>query len=269
MIPILQPFYYGGSKRSKLPTLLPLILDLLHDPAITEYREPFLGSGVVGLSLLGRAPRRLTYWLNDRDPACAAFWLAVREFPDRLIDLVERFDCDPTQFDLYRQRLSITYRVPDDDDGLVELAFAKLVVQQCSHMGYGGGRRGGDQSRPERNRFAGRWYPEKIVRTIRNISGHFALQEVRVSGYDFSRLIEEPSQTGAVLVYLDPPYLGYHGLYPRPFSLADHERLAALLRQSRHAFALSHRHHDTIRELYSWAKISQVDASDMLITRSG
>jgi site-specific DNA-adenine methylase len=265
----LQPFYYAGSKWSKLPTLLPHILSLISDKGITEYREPFLGSGAVGISLLGRAPRRLSYWLNDRDPAVAAFWFAVRDRPDELIERVMLFDRDDDSFDQYRHSLSINYRVPDDDGALVELAFAKLVVQQCSHMGHGGGRRGGDQGRPDRNRFDGRWYPEKIVRTIRALSTHFKNQAVRVSGYDFSRIVNEPAQGGRALVYADPPYLDNpSGLYARTLTLADHKRLAELLRQSPHAFALSHRHHQTIRSLYSgWAEIIQVDATDMLIQR--
>jgi len=57
-------------------------------------------------------------------------------------------------------------------------------------------------------------------------------------------------------------------MYMRPFSLEDHTRLAETLRYSPHAFALSHRHNTTIRELYAgWAEVHEIDAADMLITR--
>jgi DNA adenine methylase len=53
-----------------------------------------------------------------------------------------------------------------------------------------------------------------------------------------------------VLFYVDPPYLGVNQYYQDPFSLADHERLAALLQTAQAYVALSSYPHPLLENLY-------------------
>lgn len=112
----LQALYYSGSKWSKAETILPHILDGLGtNPDITEYREPFFGSGAIGINLLGRVPRRIDYWFNDLDPPLACFWFAVRDFPDELIAAITAYQPDAKLFPAIKKRLMSTYRVPPEN----------------------------------------------------------------------------------------------------------------------------------------------------------
>ena len=54
-----------------------------------EFREPFLGAGAVGLSLLAANPGIKRAWLNDADPAMAALWDTVIDNPTSLHVFVE------------------------------------------------------------------------------------------------------------------------------------------------------------------------------------
>jgi site-specific DNA-adenine methylase len=80
--------FYPGSKNSKLNKILPRLLPLVS--GVEEYREPFAGSGVIGLSVMSRCPQ-LSYWLNDRDPGLACLWYAARHHGPELVKLVETF----------------------------------------------------------------------------------------------------------------------------------------------------------------------------------
>jgi DNA adenine methylase len=74
---------------------------------------------------------------------------------------------------------------------------------------------------------------------------------------DFADLILETSTPA--LLYLDPPYFVQgNALYQQGFTLDDHMRLAACLRQTSHAWLLSYDDCQDIRDLYSWAQIEAI-----------
>ena len=105
-----------------------------------------------------------------------------------------------------------------------------------------------------------RWSASRICMGIDQ--AHVALGRVPTlcTNSDFAELIEDESTPS--LLYLDPPYyvMG-NDLYQCGFSVADHERLAGLLKNTKHKWVLSYDDCPEIRTLYSWARIEVISAS--------
>jgi len=227
----------------------------------------FFGSGAIGISLLGRVPRPINYWFNDLDPVLASWWFAVRDYPNELIAAVIACQPNQNQFSEIKEWLASIYQVPETAEEIVEIALAKLVLNQCCFYGFGAGLRvGTHQAGFQDNRIGARWRPQESAAKIRAISGHFRLRNVRLSQRQCWYAIEHTERLS--LLYLDPPYLGMTPSHMRKFTLQDHKRLAETLRRSPYPFAMSHRINAKIRDLYTgWAEISEIDAVDYLITR--
>jgi site-specific DNA-adenine methylase len=100
-----------------------------------EYREPFLGGGAVGLSLLAENPGIQRASLNDRDPAMAALWHVVVNNPTNLRVNVEILPEAMRLFpknDYYEQDLEVLRSISNPEDSwrvaAESLAIAKLAV---------------------------------------------------------------------------------------------------------------------------------------------
>ena len=74
---------------------------------------------------------------------------------------------------------------------------------------------------------------------------------------DFQTLIDDPAPA---LLYLDPPYyVKGNDLYQEGFTEGDHQRLAALLKGTKHSWVLSYDDCPEVRALYDWAKFESID----------
>ena len=109
-----------------------------------EFREPFLGGGAVGLSLLAENQAIRRAWINDRDPAMAALWDAVIQIPTSLRVFVEILPEAMRLFpssDYYQDDTEVLRSISNTSDtrkyppGLV--AAMKLAVHQISFSGLG------------------------------------------------------------------------------------------------------------------------------------
>ena len=81
---------YPGGKTKLLRVINSRLQRMFSEVGMTaEFREPFLGGGAVGLSLLAENQAIRRAWLNDRDPAMAALWDAVIQIPTSLRVFVE------------------------------------------------------------------------------------------------------------------------------------------------------------------------------------
>jgi hypothetical protein len=121
-----------GSKHLLRNKLLPLLLPLLAD--VEEYREPFVGAGAIGLSVMARRPR-LACWLNDIDPAIVSLWEATRLHPDELIRLVREFVPDVPAFRAFKAHIWARDAVPAIPAEIIELGFHQLAVATNAMVG--------------------------------------------------------------------------------------------------------------------------------------
>jgi DNA adenine methylase len=227
-----------------------------------EYREPFIGSGAVAISLLQRQPGPA--WINDRDPAMAALWDSVINRSDSLKLLVTLFsDIINVNYFYYYKKYLCSIVNPEDlqrfDPGWV--ALAKLAVHQMSFSGLGtcaGGPLGGRSQRGQ-SRVYSRYNAELLCTKIdscRDILSTVPLRNGICTCLDF----EELFSPGEAVIYLDPPY--YEAgpeLYQHSFHHNDHVRLAGLLRKETRPWLLSYDANPAILDLYSWARIEEIE----------
>ncbi len=227
-----------------------------------EYREPFFGSGRIGLKLL--ADQHLSsIWINDADSGIASFWTAMIRYPEDLMERVRRFTPTVDAFFSIRAELLGNEKMPRQRARVVDLGFKKLVAHQTSYSGLGaksGGPLGGAKQ-ASNYKVHSRWTPSVLCNKVRKIHNQFAAISVhdrRCTSLDFSEVISDTSRE--CVLYLDPPYFVQGpNLYLHSFTVSDHERLAGLLRSTKHAWVLSYDDCPEIRRMYAWATIDSVE----------
>jgi DNA adenine methylase len=224
-----------------------------------EYREPFLGAGAVGLSLLAANPGIKRAWLNDVDPAMAALWDVVINNPTSLHVTVEITPEAMRLFprsDYYQSDLELLRSISGPEDlqriPAENLAIAKLAVHQMSFSGLGtraGGPMTARLSRYNVDALCSRIY------TCNEILASVTLRNDTCTCVDFGHMFGP----GEALFYLDPPYyVAGPQLYQFPFTLDDHARLARLLRRESRPWLLSYDDHPAIHDLYGgWSRIDK------------
>jgi DNA adenine methylase len=257
-VSLMDLLYWFGGKRPLRSQIIPFLTPFIED--VTEYREQFGGSAAIALPLMSRYPRQ-NYWINDRDPAIACLWFAVKHYPDELVELVQSFRPNVTDFRKFKAKIAVTFCPPVEQNQIVELAFCILAVQYVCWSGWGGGVRGGYDQRYDR--IGERWSPELTIRKIRFLHRRLNRVETRITAFDFGRLVEETEERA--LLYCDPPYIRAPSQYRYGFSPADHERLAEILRQTPHHWVLSYGDHPEIHRMYRWARIERITERELLI----
>ena len=250
---------YPGSKAKLLDAIVKnfptnMRLPLWADRAGWEYREPFFGSGAIGLDVLAALPSSVSAWINDKDYWLVCLWTSIHDAPKELCRLIDDFTPDASHFYDWKEQDGAT------DIDPVHAGFRKLAIHQMSFSGFGsmaGGPLGGkDQDNAEYD-VSCRWNPEARQEHVWKIHRIFKMRKTRITCRDFTALLNAP---GASFVYCDPPYVEKGPeLYKHSFTDADHVRLSKCLRGCGKPWVLSYDDHELIRTLYAGFKIIQVD----------
>lgn len=226
-----SPFRYPGGKYYALKFIVPFLTAFPHD----EYREPFVGGGSV---FFGK-PKAEHNWLNDLEPDLIDTYAAIKSARRSKL-LCERVTAEIATRERHAEIKALTPATKDD------IAFRTYYLNRTSYSGIinkpAWGYALGSSSPPEN------WH--------RFIKGaHKKLSGVQLTTGDFTTVLDARPSGKSVLMYLDPPYFlaDQKRAYTKPFTLADHERLAKHLRSLPHAFVLSYDDCSEIRDLYSWA----------------
>ncbi len=228
--PVKSPLRYPGAKKKVLDRFTHF-WNTTHQ----EYRDVFIGGGS---SFFGK---RLVpaNWLNDFDCEVAAFFIAMRDYPDELCDRVRS---TTPSVDLWRAIKSEVY------DNPLDKGFRTLFLNRTSFSGILKGNPIGGINQTSAYPIGCRWNPDALCKQI--LLCREMLIDARITDYDFQEVVEYPGNN--VLLYLDPPY--YHKgnlLYRCQMSNEDHIRLAECLRRTNHKFFLTYDDCPEIRELYS------------------
>jgi DNA adenine methylase len=265
----LQLCHYPGCKAKLRAKILPFLLPLAEH--VDVFVDVFAGAGGIALEMMYQRPD-LAYLVNDFDPTMIALWIAIRDHPAELVQRVDRFI--PSLREFYRG-LPLWRRVaalPASTEEIIEVAFLRLVHQTLSQSGMvDGGPRGGKYQ--SHYTIAMKWKPARIKSIIRLCSQRMRLpHEVQISNQDFTPVLGDPDERK--LLFCDPPYwLANPELpqrfYRNKFSVADHARLAEMLRLTPHHWVTVYGDHVRVREYYEWAKIIPITDSEILITRDG
>ena len=247
--------YPGGKTKLKTP-ILKKLNELSADRRL-RYVEPFFGGGSIGCEFLKANKDVNDIWMNDFDSALIALWKSVIQHPEYLKEMVSNFVPSVEYFDEYKSVLMGNPQV--NDDSILRYGFMKLALHQISYSGLGtksGGPLGGREQKSN-YKIDCRWSPEYICKKIDALHNLFKKLHVQCTNKDFADVIVDDSKDS--LVYLDPPYyVKGNALYECGFKEEDHERLADLLRQTKHAWVLSYDDCEEVKELYKWATIEKL-----------
>jgi DNA adenine methylase len=217
----LSPLRYPGGK-GRLAKFVASVL-AQQRPFPKRYVEPFAGGAGVALRLLvDEYVDEIV--INDLNPGVAAFWRAVFERSEELVEKVE--SCSLT-IDEWRLQRAIYLSEPADD---VALGFALFFLNRTNRSGILDARPIGGYEQAGRWKIDARFHRASLVQRLRVLANYGT--RVAVCEIDAIELIDSHLRDPESFIYADPPYLGKgDDLYLDTLSWEDHARLASLLRQ--------------------------------------
>ncbi|MBX9880075.1 MAG: DNA adenine methylase [Candidatus Obscuribacterales bacterium] len=236
-----SPLRYPGGKQkaiSKIAKMLP--------KKIGEYREPMVGGGSVYLHAKANHLAD-SYWINDKFKELVSFWRIGQDkkLCKKLVADLSKLHGSfrsGAQIKKYFQKARLEQPRDRYRQALLFFFFNRVTFSGTT-------RAGGFSSQASLDRFT-----ESSI--MRLIGLPEALAGTKITNVDFEDVITKPGKD--VFLFLDPPYYLSSNLYGRNGSLHefDHERLAKLLKDSRHRFLITYDDCPEVRRLYSkWAKI--------------
>jgi len=225
-----SPFRYAGGKFYARK----LILECL--PPHVSYIEPF----ACGASIFFAKPKVQCNWLNDIDPDLVNCYLFIQNNPHALIEGLKDEAASKERHAWFKNEF-----VPQNDLDrairwfyLNRTSYSGIMNKQNCFWGYGA-----KFSMPPEN------WPRNITRTA------LKLHQVKITNCDFEQVITEAADES--FLFIDPPYFNadQDKFYTHSFVLADHVRLAKILREhsSRLKFLLTYDNTAEVLELYDWA----------------
>ncbi|MXX96964.1 MAG: DNA adenine methylase [Rhodothermaceae bacterium] len=226
-VPQRSPLRYPGGKT----WLVPHIRKWLTDPVDTLI-EPFAGGGIISLTTVmeGFAKRAL---MVEIDQDLSAFWRAVLDDPEELIERIQSFAFDRTEVE------RLTKRVPSSD---LDRGFRTLVLNRTRYGGVLAPEASLIRSGENGAGIGSRWYPETLVNRVRNIARYS--DQLLFCESDGVRLLELQSDRPETAFFVDPPYTAKGGkqagsrLYTH--NTVDHARIFATLARSRANFLMTY-----------------------------
>jgi DNA adenine methylase len=273
-------FRYPGGK-SKLKNRIVSIIKSYYENndlcTTTRYVEPFFGGGAIGRSLFSSVKKIA---INDYDIGVAMFWDSIINSPESLCNLIKDFKPSVDKFhefkDFFIDKNSRERIIDRKGYSSVEIGFMKMALHQMSFSGLGvmsGGPLGGEKQ-DSKYKIDCRWNSYNMV--VKIIKYHNLLNKNFVykgtccydDFYVFLNNIIEREKN--IFMYLDPPYYTQgKDLYQFYFKEEDHQRLSKFLREVDQPWILSYDYSEEIRDLYSWAFLTEVDVYCTINTRNG
>lgn len=243
------PLRYPGGKAPFAPFIASVME--CNDLSGGHYLEPYAGGAGVALELLFHGYASHVH-INDIDPAVHAFWAAVTQEPDALLELLESTPITMDQW--YRWRSVLRDEVSGT---IVERGFATLFMNRTNRSGIlKGGVIGGKEQSGE-YKLDARFKKDVLAARIRKIADH--AERITVHSEDAFALLRRCSRLlpKRSLIYLDPPYyVKGRGLYRNYYGHDDHLAIAQALqsRQFKRPWIVSYDNAEEIREMYQLSK---------------
>ena len=252
-------FRYPGGK-TKIYNIIEKELSKYDIPE--TYAEPFFGGGSVGLKLLFSNSNIKSIYINDKNSALECLWTSVIKYPKELKKMILSYvPSVESFFKIKQQLLNYTKQQNENSDTVIKYGFMQLAIHQISYSGLGvksGGPLGGKKQQ-SKYKIDCRWSPQYMCNKIDKVHNLFKQRQVEMHNDDFDCFIKKVDGIKA-LIYLDPPYyIKGNELYQYGFSTEDHIRLSNCLKNIKSRWVLSYDNCPEIHDLYSWAKITDIN----------
>ena len=234
-----SPLRYPGGKSRAVEKIAALI------PPFEEFREPFVGGSSVSIFLRQKFPEK-KFWINDKYSELITFWRELQQNPDNLIKQIRRWQREFSDGKVLHKFLQNN----KSNFNEVETAAMFFIFNRITFSGTT--EAGGFSVQAFEKRFT----ESSIERLIKMPE---ILQGVKITNFDYEDVLSEQGEN--IFLFLDPPYFsatnsalyGKNGNLHKTF---DHQRFAESLQKCRHKWLLTYDDSPFIRELFSFANIS-------------
>ena len=179
--------------------------------------------------------------LNDLHPGVAAFWRAVVDHTDQLVERIRTCELSIDSWHQYRA----TYISRPRSD--VELGFATLYLNRTNRSGILDARPIGGLQQSGQWKLGVRFNRESLAERVQLLGAY--RDRITVHERDALDLLSE-LDTRDAFIYIDPPYLTQsEDLYLNTLTWQDHQRLAKLLTSRHRRWVLTYDVDPRIREV--------------------
>lgn len=205
-----SPLRYPGGKTKLAPYVAAKI-----PHGTNRLVEPFCGGASVSLAcLMAGLVEKIR--LNDMEPGVFSLFRTILTDPEQIISRLQNTKADRETYFAYRKSLFEEASLSD-----VERGFRYLYCNRLAFSGILLGNPTGD--------LKSRYNPKTLAARIRQI--YSFRDQIEVTQNDALSVIEEEYWRGEeTLLFIDPPYYKQGPkLYPKAFSLEDHQNLAFLV----------------------------------------
>ncbi len=237
---IKSPLRYPGGKSRAIKTIAPII------PDFKEYREPFLGGGSVFIYVKQKFPNK-KFWINDLYSNLFYFWEHTQNNVEELIKQIYFWKNNfKNGRDLHRYLIENIENFDPLKKAAAFFIFNRITFSGTSESGG----------------FSKAAYEKRFTRSSieRVVLLSTILNNALITNQDYQKVIEKEGDS--VFIFLDPPYYSatksaLYGKNGNLHKVFDHKRLADTLKKSNHKWLITYDDSEYIKELYSFANITQ------------
>lgn len=239
------PLRYPGGKSKAIKKLFTDFPDVKQ---FSEYREPFIGGGSVGIHMTRLNPN-CQVWVNDLYWPLYNFWIHLRDHGVKLSTELQRLkQSHDNRTDARKLFDSHKVLVNDTSRSDFDRAVSFWIVNKCSFSGL-----------TESSSFSA-WASDKNF----NLSGIEALKKYsdHIRNWKITNLTYDQLLDGEdAFIYLDPPYEIKSKLYGKKGAMHkwfDHDKFAADCNAAhdRHTIAISYNSDQSVKERFpKWNQI--------------
>ena len=240
-----SPFRWAGGKFYARKIITKYI------PSHNYYVEPFLGGGSIFFH-----KNKVNSWLNDYDRELINCYKVIKNNLQELINKLSGHDVNKAKHGWFKNNFN-----PKNN---LEKAFRFYYLNRTSYSGimkrencfFGYGEK--YSMRPEN-------WPKQLEKNS------IKLSKVKLTSLDFEEVISSIDNKDT-FVFLDPPYFNadQNKFYNKSFKHDDHLRLCELLKKNKNKFKflLTYDNSEEIRQMYKWAKFSDEQEWNYVISRT-
>ena len=239
---IRSPLRYPGGKSRAAKRICQMI------PPFREFREPFVGGGSIFINLKQNFPQA-EFWINDKYGELANFWRLTQINSDDVIEQIWKWKGEFSD----GKELFKFLRADKERFNLTEKAAMFFIFNRVTFSGTT--EAGGYSNQAFEKRFT-----DSSIERLAEIPN--VLQNVKITNFDYREVVLAKGKN--VFLYLDPPYFsatssalyGKNGNLHKTF---DHARFAETMKKCPHEWLLTYDDSPLIRELFSFAQITNWD----------
>lgn len=254
----LTPLRYPGGKGS----LKYFLANIVHANGKTEGTliEPFCGGAGASIPLLDAGIISRLY-LNDANPAIAAFWDSVFNDTYAFISLIVSTPITIDQWHRWKEVINCP-----EEASTLELGFAAFFMNRCNRSGLLSGGPIGGLKQTGNYKIDCRFNRSALIERVETIGRH--RDKVVVSCEDACDLLSglDESVASDALIFLDPPYVVQGGnLYKgNVFDEAKHRQLAEFIKCQAWRWVITYDDHPLIHSLYAERTMGVLELSYLM-----